>query len=200
MPQEIIKLFNQNISTVAIDANNKDLPTSITEKFEAIFPSIPLMIATVIAFIIIFVFTYVFLKKPIAQIIKKRQQFIQDNIDSSVKLKEELIEKINESNTILENSNKQGEKIVNQAKLRAEQVVINFMAKAKHDSKQLIEEAHLDIEKQKKEFEENSRKIVALTAKELAEKILKKEVSQQTQEEIIEAFLNNDDHKDLNNA
>ncbi|UUM20042.1 MULTISPECIES: ATP synthase F0 subunit B [unclassified Mycoplasma] len=191
MIQNTVKLLAEN--------NSFDKPSSlqqgIAEKFEAIFPSIPLMIATIIAFIAISIIIYVFLRKPLQEMLKKRKEFIQSNIDESIKFKEDMIEKLNQANENLENSNKQAEVIINRAKLKAEQIVVTYIAKAKNDSKQLIEEAHLDITKQQKEFEQNSREIVAQTAKQLAEKILQKEISQSTQEEIIEAFLQDDNLK-----
>ncbi|VEU76553.1 F0F1 ATP synthase subunit B [Mycoplasmopsis columboralis] len=191
MLTQVTKLMAE---TQAID---KPVPfeEGIAEKFQAIFPSIPLMIATIIAFIVIATIMYIFLRKPIAKMLRERKEYIQQNIDESIKIKEEMIQKLNDANANLENSNKQAEVIINRAKLKAEQVIVTYIAKAKNDSKQLIEEAHLDINKQQKEFEQNSRLIVAETAKELAEKILQREISQSTQEEIIESFLKDENLK-----
>ncbi|UUD35901.1 ATP synthase F0 subunit B [Mycoplasmopsis citelli] len=195
MVQNIIKLFAETTENNSAIDKPSSLQEGISDKFEAIFPSIPLMIATIIAFIAIGIITYVFLRKPLQQMLQKRKEFIQNNIDQSIKFKEEMIQKVNEANLNLENSNQQAEVIINRAKLKAEQLILAYVAKAKNDSKQLIEEAHLDINKQQKEFEQNSREIVAQTAKQLAEKILQREISQSTQEEIIDAFLAEDNLK-----
>lgn len=188
MVQTLEKVFEANQNNNAIDAP-KDFAESISEKFSAIFPSVPLMIATILAFIILFVVLYVFVRKPVKEMIKRRKDFIQNNIDESIKIKEEMIEKLNQANVVLENANNQAESIVNRGYVRSEKIVIEYTGKAKNDAKQLLEEAHLDINKQQKEFKLKSRQIVAQTAKELAEKILKREISKESTEEIIEKFL-----------
>lgn len=188
MVQTLEKVFEATQNNNAIDAP-KDFAESISEKFSAIFPSVPLMIATILAFIILFVVLYVFVRKPVKEMIKRRKDFIQNNIDESIKIKEEMIEKLNQANVVLENANNQAESIVNRGYVRSEKIVIEYTGKAKNDAKQLLEEAHLDINKQQKEFELKSRQIVAQTAKELAEKILKREISKESTEEIIEKFL-----------
>lgn len=188
MVQTLEKVFEATQNNNAIDAP-KDFAESISEKFSAIFPSVPLMIATILAFIILFVVLYVFVRKPVKEMIKRRKDFIQNNIDESIKIKEEMIEKLNQANVVLENANNQAESIVNRGYVRSEKIVIEYTGKAKNDAKQLLEEAHLDINKQQKEFKLKSRQIVAQTAKELAEKILKREISKESTEEIIEKFL-----------
>ncbi|WP_051616709.1 F0F1 ATP synthase subunit B [Mycoplasmopsis sturni] len=188
MVQTLEKVFEATQNNNAIDAP-KDFAESISEKFSAIFPSVPLMIATILAFIILFVVLYVFVRKPVKEMIKRRKDFIQNNIDESIKIKEEMIEKLNQVNVVLENANNQAESIVNRGYVRSEKIVIEYTGKAKNDAKQLLEEAHLDINKQQKEFKLKSRQIVAQTAKELAEKILKREISKESTEEIIEKFL-----------
>lgn len=188
MVHTLEKVFEATQNNNSIDAP-KDFAESISEKFNAIFPSVPLIIATILAFIILFVVLYVFVRKPVKEMIKRRKDFIQNNIDESVKIKEEMIEKLNQANVVLENANNQAESIVNRGYVRSEKIVIEYTGKAKNDAKQLLEEAHLDINKQQKEFELKSRQIVAQTAKELAEKILKREISKESTEEIIEKFL-----------
>ncbi|WP_426461587.1 F0F1 ATP synthase subunit B [Mycoplasma hafezii] len=164
----------------------------LDEKFAQIFPSWPIMIATIIAFIILFVVLWKLLYNPVKKMIKERQEFIQQNIDDSIKQKEESVEKLEEANLNLINARKQADIIITKAKIRAEKVSNLYTQKAKAQSKRLLEETQIDIDLQKQEFEANSKKYVVQVATELADKILKREISAETQNEIIDRFLNSD--------
>lgn len=69
--------------------------------FEGLFPSIPLMIATIIAFMIVCGLIFYLVYKPIKKLMKERAAFIQNNIDASIKQKEESILKLNDANQSL---------------------------------------------------------------------------------------------------
>ncbi|APJ38243.1 F0F1 ATP synthase subunit B [Mycoplasmopsis pullorum] len=171
---------------------NADLGTSVSEKFQTIFPNLWMMLATIISFVLAFIFLTCFLYKPVKNKMKERHDFIQSNIDSSVEQKEKAIQKVNEANLKLQEAHRQADSIVNKAKMRAEKVIISYTAKAKKESINLLAEANLDIQSQQKEFEKQSKEKIAQAAVELAKKILNREISSSTQEEIINEFLNSD--------
>ncbi|VEU70313.1 F0F1 ATP synthase subunit B [Mycoplasmopsis glycophila] len=177
-------------------AENESTVSKIAEKFNQIFPSWPMMLATIISFVIVFTVLTKLVYKPVKKMIQERQNYIQENINQSVKQTEISLAKLDEANANLINSRKQADIIITKAKLRAEKVSDLYTLKAKAQSKRLLEETHLDIEAQKREFEENSKKYVVQVATELADKILKREISQETQSEIIDKFLNSDKEVD----
>lgn len=160
--------------------------------FEGLFPSIPLMIATIIAFMIVCGLIFYLVYKPIKKLMKERAAFIQNNIDASIKQKEESILKLNNANQSLKNAHIQADEIITKAKIKAEKTVEVYLHNAKTESKRLLEETNIDIENQKKQFDFNSRRYVVEVATELAQKILKREISQNTQDQIIEQYLNSD--------
>lgn len=172
----------------AIDAP-KSATEGLQEKFSTLFPSIPLMLATIIAFAICFGFLFFFLYRPVRKMIAKRQQFIQKNIDDAISYKQESLDKLNLANDNLKNSHKQSDMIINNAKIKAEKVIDRYTKKAKDDARRLIEETNLDIQAQQREFDKNSKKYITEVAVELANKILKREISKSTQQEIIDEFL-----------
>ncbi|WP_051789184.1 F0F1 ATP synthase subunit B [Mycoplasma buteonis] len=164
----------------------------VSDKFEQLFPSWPIMLATIIAFTIVFLVLYKLVYKKVKSKVKERQNFIQQNIDDSVKQKQESSEKLEEANLNLINARKQADIIVTKAQIRAEKVSNLYTQKAKAQSKRLLDETQVDIENQKREFEENSKKYVVSVATALADKILQKEISAETQNDIIDRFLNSD--------
>lgn len=170
---------------------------SFSEKFLNIFPNVPLMIATIISFILAFMFLTYFLYKPLKRKMKERHDYIQNNIDASLKEKQLAIQKTNEANSKLIDAHKQADVIINKAKLRAEKVIISYAADAKRKSNNLLQEANRDIAAQKIEFAQKSKEKIAEAAVELAKKILTNEVSIQSQKSLINEFLNDqiDDKK-----
>ncbi|QKT05514.1 F0F1 ATP synthase subunit B [Mycoplasma sp. OR1901] len=162
----------------------------LKEKFLGIFPSIPLMIATILAFVIVFAALWFFLYKPVKKMMQDRHNFIQSNIDDSISKKEESIKTLNEANVQLKNAHVQADNILTKAKLKAEKVAEFYKNQATIKSKRLLDETRLDISTQQKEFDENSKKYIVEIATQLSEKILKREISKDTQDKIIDQFLN----------
>ncbi|WP_406613586.1 F0F1 ATP synthase subunit B [Mycoplasma corogypsi] len=181
----------ENVEAASNQAANGK-PLSLADKFETLFPSWPIIVATIIAFIIVFVFLTYFVYKPVKKMMKDRHDFIQGNIDEAIKAKEDSLEKLNEANESLKSARVQATTIINKAKVRADKVADFYTTKARAQSKRLLDETILDIQAQQREFEMNSKTYVVNLGTELATKILKREISQQTQDELINQYLNSD--------
>lgn len=171
---------------------NEQFGTRFKDLFAGLFPSIPLMIATILAFIIVCSLLFYLVYKPIKKLMKERERFIQSNIDDSIQQKQESILKLNEANQSLKNAHIQADQIISKAKIKAEKTAEVYLNSAKTESKRLLEETNIDIANQKKQFDFNSRRYVVEIATELAEKILKREITQTTQDQIINQYLNTD--------
>ncbi|MEX0363732.1 F0F1 ATP synthase subunit B [Mycoplasmopsis synoviae] len=161
----------------------------IAKRFNNLFPSIPMMLATFIAFVIVFLLLFFFLYKPVKKMIRKRQEFIQSQIYDSIKAKEDSLAKLSQAQAELIESHKQSVNIVNNAKSKAQEILASYKNKAISDANRLIEETQIDLNERKKEFDKNSRILIAETATEIAQRILKREISKSTQDEIIKDFL-----------
>ncbi|AAZ43821.2 F0F1 ATP synthase subunit B [Mycoplasmopsis synoviae] len=161
----------------------------IAKRFNNLFPSIPMMLATFIAFVIVFLLLFFFLYNPVKKMIRKRQEFIQSQIDDSIKAKEDSLAKLSQAQAELIESHKQSVNIVNNAKSKAQEILASYKNKAISDANRLIEETQIDLNERKKEFDKNSRILIAETATEIAQRILKREISKSTQDEIIKDFL-----------
>ncbi|WP_416322854.1 F0F1 ATP synthase subunit B [Mycoplasmopsis felis] len=172
--------------------NIKTSSELIKEKFDGLYPNIPLMIATIIAFIIIGIILWFFFYKPIKKMMKERKDFVQDNIDLSIKQKEESLLMLEQANENLKNARLTADEIVTQAKIKAEKVSEFYTNKAKTEAKRLLDETMVDINTQQKEFQLNAKKYIVEIATDLSQKILKREMSQSTHNEIIDKYLTTD--------
>ncbi|CAC13443.1 ATP SYNTHASE B CHAIN [Mycoplasmopsis pulmonis] len=158
----------------------------LTEKFYRLFPSIPLMLATLAALVISIFFLTYFFYKPIRKNIKKRKQYIQDNIDAANKLKQQSLENLEESNKKLNEAREQASEIINSSKRDAELIVINYKMSAQKKSEEILKKAQLEIKRKEEEFLRTSREEIIDAATIIAKKILIKEIDSNYEKKIID--------------
>ncbi|QSF13832.1 ATP synthase F0 subunit B [Mycoplasma sp. Mirounga ES2805-ORL] len=161
----------------------------LAEKFEKIFPSIWMMLATLIALAITVLILTFLLYKPVKKSIKDRQDLIQKEIDHSIELNKKSDEKLYLANLKLDMAGSEANNIVKNAKVEAEKVIIDYTNKAKTESKRMIDEAKILINKEHQALLEDQRNQIAKAATELSRKILAREVSKKTESELIDEFL-----------
>ncbi|WP_406614976.1 F0F1 ATP synthase subunit B [Mycoplasmopsis hyopharyngis] len=178
-----------NINFLNLIVKNQDLKTDISEKFMAIFPSWPMMLATIISLILVIIFLSFLVYKPIKNAMKKRHDFIQKNIDEAKENQRLSLEKLDLANEHLEQAHRSADDLIKDAKLKAEKVMNTYTEKAKLNAKQIMDEAELDINNRRIVMEEEAKANVVETALELTKKILQKEVTKKNEAEIIEKFL-----------
>lgn len=163
--------------------------SEIFKKIQSMFPSWPMMVATLISLMLVIIFLTFLLYKPIKKALKERHDLIQSNIDQSNENRKISLEKLELANEQLKDAHKNADDIINDAKIKAEHVMNDYLSKAKTDAKKYIIDAELDIDNKRHALEKEANKYVVETAIELSRKIIQKEISKKTEEEIIDNFL-----------
>ncbi|WP_406617522.1 F0F1 ATP synthase subunit B [Mycoplasmopsis adleri] len=183
--EKVITLDNLNVK-------NSALSESLTEKFKAMFPSLPMMISTLIALILVIVILWFLLHKPLKKAMKERQDFIQNNIDQAKATNDLSQQKLQEASKRLSQAYSDANDIIKNAKVHGEEVMASYTEQARVESKRIIEKAQMDINKERATILEEAKNNIAKTSIELAKQLIKQEVSKQSQEKIINEFLNKD--------
>jgi len=123
--------------------------------------------------------------------LKARQEFIQNNINESIKAKEKALEaqesidlKINDANIKVSN-------LILEAKSESEKIINDGMQKAQKQSELLLQQANILVEKKYKDFELEQKKIIIENAVELARKILKRELKDKDNKKLINELMEN---------
>ena len=123
--------------------------------------------------------------------LKARQEFIQNNINESIKAKEKALEaqesidlKINDANIKVSN-------LILEAKSESEKSINDGMQKAQKQSELLLQQANILVEKKYKDFELEQKKIIIENAVELARKILKRELKDKDNKKLINELMEN---------
>ncbi|WP_338822920.1 F0F1 ATP synthase subunit B [Mycoplasmopsis felifaucium] len=181
---ELITIGNQSAKFA-----ESDIKTTLTEKFYAMFPSYPMLISTLIALVLVIVILWFLLHKPIKKAMKERQDYIQNNIDQAKATNDLSQQKLQEANLRLSQAYADANDIIKNAKVHGEKVIAQYTDQARVESKRILQKAKMDINRERALLLEESKNNIANTAVELARQIVKHEVSNESQEKIIESFL-----------
>lgn len=176
------------LQILSATTDNNSSTNEIVNTVNQLFPSIPVLIATLIAFIFVFLLLTKLLYKPIKKYMAARQKYIQDNIDASLKNHHESLQQLESANNNLNLAKQNANDIITKAKLEAEQIGKSYIAKSQADAKQLIENAKSDIALQQKKFETNIKQKIIDNSVALTKKILEQEITPEYEQKLIAKF------------
>lgn len=179
-------------ANAATQPNSGGLRESLTDKFIKLFPTWPMMVATLISLVFVVLILWYLAYKPVKKAIKARQDYIQSNIDQAKELNKQSETKLQEANLRLLEAQKEADKIVQDSRKESNKILFSYISLARNNSKRLLEEARNDVQKQKEEFLAQSKNEIANVASELSKKILQKSVDKEIEKEIIDNFLANE--------
>ncbi len=115
--------------------------------------------------------------KPIAEALKKREDHIQDALDTAKNTKLEMANLKAENEKLLASAREERAKIIRSAKETANSVVEESKTKAKTEASKIVNSAKIEIENQKKSAMAEVKNEVGALALSIAEKVIKKELA-----------------------
>lgn len=121
--------------------------------------------------------------------IQKRQDMIQDNIDSSVKIKEEAQSIKERYDEKMKNAGKEAHAILESARASAAQEKQQILNQTQDEVVRLKKQAQEDIERDKRNAQKDMKEAIGSVALEISKKLLKKEVDEQEQKKYIDDFI-----------
>ena len=139
-------------------------------------------------FLIVLIAKKFFWDKLLAYI-QKRQDMIQDNIDSSVKIKEEAQSIKERYDEKMKNAGKEAHAILESARASAAQEKQQILNQTQDEVVQLKKQAQEDIERDKRNAQKDMKEAIGSVALEISKKLLKKEVDEQEQKKYIDDFI-----------
>lgn len=139
-------------------------------------------------FLIVMFAKHFFWNKLIA-FIKKRQDLIQENIDSSIALKEEAQEVKDQYDEKMKNVGKEAHELIESAKSQASKEKAQIISDANAQAARIKEAAHEDIEREKRKAEADMKNAISDVAIEVARSLVNKELDEVEQQAYIDEFL-----------
>jgi F-type H+-transporting ATPase subunit b len=142
-----------------------------------------------IAFLVIWLVMAKVAWPSILGMMDKRQQKIQDDLDSAAKEKAKATESARAYEERIAEANREAEEILSNAKKEAEEERSQILAKAQHEASAIVVKAHGAVESErKKAMIELSSSVVDLSV-EIASKIIGNDLSEDEQRKLAEKYL-----------
>ena len=146
-------------------------------------------IPALIAFLVIWLIMAKLAWPSILGMMEKRQQKIQDDLDSAEKSKAKAAAEAQSYEDKLVDANRKAEEIISEAKKEAEEERSQILAKAQHEVSAIVVKAHGAVESErKKAMIELSSSVVDLSV-EIASKIIGNDLSEDEQRKLAEKYL-----------
>tara|TARA_A100001037_G_C15138655_1_gene632510 strand:- start:2222 stop:2797 length:576 start_codon:yes stop_codon:yes gene_type:complete len=150
-----------------------------------------LFIWTILTFLILFIVLAKFAWRPLLTALESRENTIKSSLEDAEKAKLELERLNTESEEIIAKARSEAQSIRTEAKATAEKIKADGMVQASEDAKKLREEAEKQIQVEKnKAINEIRSEVVDLTMS-VAEKIIKKNLSKEDNQSLIEDSIRN---------
>jgi len=150
-----------------------------------------LFIWTILTFLILFFVLAKFAWKPLLTALESRENTIKSSLEDAEKAKTELERLNTESEEIMAKARSEAQSIRVEAKAAAEKIKADVMVQAGEDAKKIRDEAEKQIQVEKdKAINEIRNEVVNLTMS-VAEKVIKKNLSKDDNQALIEDSIQN---------
>ena len=131
---------------------------------------------------LIVMFAKKFFWEKLLTLIQKRQDLIQENIDSSVAIKKQAEDVKEQYDEKLRNVSQEAHTILVSARAHADK-------EANDEALRIKKNANEDIERQKRDAQKEMKKAISDVALSAASQLIKKEMDEETQKQFVEDFI-----------
>ncbi|GAE31305.1 F0F1 ATP synthase subunit B [Halalkalibacter hemicellulosilyticus] len=142
-----------------------------------------------IAFLTLLFFLKKFALKPLLGVMEKREQIVNDNLDSAEKTRKEAEELIANQTKELEKAKEEANEIIQNAKKLSEQQGQDIIAQARENAERLKDAALAEIQREKEQAVASLREEVADLSVLIAQKVITKELDANEQEKLVADYL-----------
>ncbi len=138
---------------------------------------------------LLFIILKKLLFKPVLGIIEAREKDIRENLAQGEKAKNEGTSFKKEYESKLSTAKEQGQEIVKQATLRAEQKESEIISTAKQEANSIKEKASKDVEQERKKVMNEIKNDISDIALLAASKVIEKDIDKSKHKELIDNFI-----------
>ncbi|RFC54254.1 F0F1 ATP synthase subunit B [Brumimicrobium aurantiacum] len=161
---------------------------------DLITPDLGLVFWTGLNFIILMFILTKFIWKPIMSAVNKREDNIQEALDMAKNTKAEMEKLQTQNANLLKEARIERDEMIKEAKATSDNMINSAKGKAKEEADKIVENARTSIEAEKNAAVSELKNQVATVALEIAEKILREDLSSdEKQKQLAETFA-----KDIN--
>ena len=159
---------------------------------QLVTPGIGLIFWMTLSFGILFLILKKFAWKPILEMLAEREKSIETALNAAEKAKEELRELNTINEKLLKEAKVERDNMLKEAREMKEQIIKEAKDKAKAEADKLISNAHESIRSEKSAAINELKQTVANLSIEIAEKILRSELTNEERQKALTSGLIND--------
>lgn len=148
-----------------------------------VLPDIGLVVWSTVAFLVLLIVLRAFAWKPILKAIDEREQGIESALAKADKMKAEMASMQSENEAMLLKAREERNIIVKEAKETAEKMVAEAKENAKREYERIVSDAQVAITQQKNAALTDVKNQVGALVIEVSEKILRRELSNKSEQE-----------------
>ena len=156
---------------------------------EALGINLPGLITQILSFLILLFVLSKLLYKPVIKMLDERAEKIKMSLSAAEKAKEDAALSAEKIEKELISARQEGQKIIDQAKKLSEEFKDKEKSKAFEEIESLIEKSKSDLEKETRVAINELRKNFSTLVLEAAEKVVDKEIDENTHTKLIEKVL-----------
>ena len=156
---------------------------------EALGINLPGLITQIISFLILLFVLSKLLYKPVIKMLDERAERIKTSLSAAEKANEDAALSAEKIEKELISARQEGQKIIDQAKKLSEEFKDKEKSKALEEIESLIEKSKSDLEKETRVAINELRKNFSTLVLEAAEKVVDKEIDENTHTKLIEKVL-----------
>ena len=170
------------LSSCTVDLKSSDF----TDK---LIPNWPSFIAQLLALLVLITVIIIFAYKPVKKIIKKRQDYIEQNIKEAEENKAKWQENELKSKETVLASQRTAADIVAEAKVDAQKERAAILENTQLEINKMKEDAQNDIARMEKEAQEQIKKEIVNVALDASTELLGREISSQDNDRLLNEFV-----------
>ena len=150
---------------------------------DLLLPGFGLLFWTLIAFLIVFFLLKKFAWKPIIGSLKEREMNIADSLATAEKVRAEMAQLKNENEELLAKAREERAQLLKEARDTKERIIGDAKEQAKLEANKIITEAQASIQQQKMAALTDVKNQVGKLVIEVAEKVLRRELENKSEQE-----------------
>ena len=172
------------ISTVLLSSTE-----TVERLFDLDFQLLHDAVLTAVSVFFLFLLLSYLLFNPVHEMLKKRQERIQDDLDSASKDKEEASVLKEQYEDKLKNVDAEADEILASARKRAQANENQIIAEAKEEAARIIKQAQVEAELEKQKAQDEMKNEMIQIASMMASKVIKDKMDTSVQDSLVEETL-----------
>ncbi len=154
-----------------------------------IFPNVWAMLAQLLAFLVLVILMIFLLYKPVKKFLNKRKEILDKEVEDTYKNKKEAEQNNLESAKNIADSKVEAKNIIDEAKAKADREKDQIILDAKKEAQEIVNDASIQAQKAKEEAEGEIKDQIVDTAILVSKEVLKREVSKEDNNKIVDDFI-----------